>query len=59
MGPPDQPGTVVDEEGRVLGVDGLWVADASVIPVPCGVPPYLSTLAVAERLAAAISRRLR
>ena len=59
MGPPDEAGTVVDEEGRVLGVDGLWVADASVIPVPCGVPPYLSTVMVAERLAAAIARRLR
>jgi len=59
MGPPDECGTVVDEEGRVLGVDGLWVADASVFPVPCGVPPYLSTLMVAEWLAAAIVRRLR
>ena len=59
MGPSDESGTVVDEEGRVLGVDGLWVADASVIPVPCGVPPYLSTVMVAERLAAAIQSRLR
>jgi choline dehydrogenase-like flavoprotein len=59
MGPPHEPGTVVDEEGRVLGVDGLWVADASVMPVPCGGPPYLSTVMVAERLAAAIQRRLR
>lgn len=59
MGPPGEPSTVVDEEGRVLGVDGLWVADASVIPVPCGVPPYLSTVMVAERLAAAIQSRLR
>ncbi len=59
MGPPDESGTVVDAEGRVLGVDGLWVADASVIPVPCGVPPYLSTVMVAERLAAAIGSRLR
>ena len=59
MGPPGEPGTVVDEEGRVLGVEGLWVADASVAPVPCGVPPYLSTVMVAERLAAAIASRLR
>lgn len=58
MGAPDEPGTVVDAEGRVLGVGGLWVADASVFPVPCGVPPYLSTVMVAERLAAAIQRRL-
>jgi choline dehydrogenase-like flavoprotein len=59
MGPSDDPATVVDVEGRVLGVDGLWVADASVAPVPYGVPPYLSTVMVAERLGAAITRRLR
>lgn len=51
-------GSVVDEEGRVLGVDGLWVADASVMPAPCGVPPYLTTVMVAERLAQAIGIRL-
>ncbi len=59
MGPPGEPGTVVDEEGRVLGVDGLWVADASVVPVPFGVPPYLSTVMMAERLAIAIRSQLR
>jgi 5-(hydroxymethyl)furfural/furfural oxidase len=59
MGPPDGPATVVDSEGGVLGVDGLWVADASVMPVPVGVPPYLSTVMVAERLTAAIGSRLR
>jgi choline dehydrogenase-like flavoprotein len=59
MGPPDDPGAVVDEEGRVLGTDGLWVADASVFPAPLGVPPYLSVVMVAERLAAAVRQRLR
>ncbi|WP_433412619.1 GMC family oxidoreductase [Microtetraspora malaysiensis] len=59
MGPEGEPGSVVDEEGRVLGVDGLWVADAAVMPMPCGVPPYLTTVMVAERLAAAIGSRLR
>ena len=45
-------GEVVDEAGRVLGVDGLRVADASVLPsLPrCG--PYYTVLAVAEDLAA-------
>ena len=32
MGAPDDPRTVVDPEGRVLGVESLWVADASVFP---------------------------
>lgn len=58
MGPAREPGSVVDEEGRVLGVDGLWVADGSVMPVPVGVPPYLTTVMVAERLAAAMRHRL-
>ncbi|MDV8001175.1 mycofactocin system GMC family oxidoreductase MftG [Rhodococcus sp. IEGM 1408] len=45
-------GEVVDESGRVLGCEGLRVADASVFPsLPrCG--PYMSVLAVAEDLAA-------
>lgn len=45
-------GEVVDGAGRVLDVDGLRVADASVLPsLPrCG--PYYSVLAVAEDLAA-------
>ena len=42
---------VVDDHGRVLGVEGLRVSDASVLPrlVPCG--PYLAVLAMAEVLA--------
>lgn len=45
-------GGVLDDSGRLLGVDGLRVADASVLPsLPrCG--PYLTVLAVAEDLAA-------
>ncbi len=48
-------GEVVDDSGRVLGVAGLRVADASVFPsLPrCG--PYYSVLAVAEDLAARIA----
>jgi choline dehydrogenase-like flavoprotein len=45
-------GDVVDEELRVLGVDGLRVVDASVIPrVPRG-HTHLPTLMIAERAAA-------
>ncbi|MCH2095034.1 MAG: choline dehydrogenase [Rhodobacteraceae bacterium] len=32
MGRADDPGAVVDPEGRVIGVDGLRVADSSVFP---------------------------
>jgi choline dehydrogenase len=44
-------GTVVDRHGRVLGVDGLVVADASIIPTIPRANTNLSVVAVAERLA--------
>jgi choline dehydrogenase-like flavoprotein len=44
-------GEVVDDSGRVLGVAGLRVADASVFPSIPGCGPYYSVLAVAEDLA--------
>jgi len=44
-------GRVVDGAGRVLGHEGLVVADASVMPTIPRVNTNLSTLAVAERLA--------
>ena len=50
MGAPDDPRSVVDLEGRVLGVDGLWVADASVFPSVPRANTNLPTIEVAERL---------
>ena len=51
MGPSPDAGDVVDEGGRVHGVDGLRVIDASVIPdAPSGFP-HLVTIMVAEHLA--------
>ena len=44
-------GRVVDPEGRVLGVDGVAVADASIMPTIPRVNTNLSTVAIAERLA--------
>ncbi len=44
-------GEVVDEAGRVLGVAGLRVADASVLPTLPRCGPYYTVLAVAEVLA--------
>ena len=32
MGPASDPDSVVDPEGRVHGIDGLYVADASLMP---------------------------
>jgi choline dehydrogenase len=45
------PGAVVDPRLRVLGVDGLWVADASVMPsVPRGHPNAVVAM-IAQRAA--------
>lgn len=51
MGAPDDPDSVVDPQGRVLGVDGLWVADASVFPEVPRANTNLPTIVAAERLA--------
>ena len=42
-------GSVTDADGRVLGVDGLVVADASVMPVTPRATTNLPTVVVAER----------
>ncbi|MFN3340768.1 MAG: mycofactocin system GMC family oxidoreductase MftG [Dietzia sp.] len=47
-------GEVVDDSGRVLGCEGLRVADASVFPALPRCGPYVSVLAVAEDLAARV-----
>jgi choline dehydrogenase/5-(hydroxymethyl)furfural/furfural oxidase len=50
MGAADDPRSVVDPQGRVLGVQGLWVADASVFPEVPRANTNLPTIAAAERL---------
>jgi choline dehydrogenase len=44
-------GAVVDTRGAVLGLDGLVVADASIMPTIPRANTNLSTIAVAERIA--------
>jgi choline dehydrogenase len=44
-------GTVADSAGRVLGIDGLVVADASLMPTIPRCNTNLTTLAIAERAA--------
>jgi 5-(hydroxymethyl)furfural/furfural oxidase len=51
MGSAADPQAVVDSHGRVIGVFGLYIADASVMPlVPSG-GTHLPTIMVAEKLA--------
>ncbi|MFI9386592.1 GMC family oxidoreductase [Kutzneria sp. NPDC052558] len=51
LGSPDDPRSVVDPTGRVLGVDGLWVADASIFPEIPRANPHFATIVAAERIA--------
>ena len=48
---------VVDPEGRVYGVDGLVVADASAFPAASGVNPMLTIMALAHRATSAVIAR--
>jgi len=51
MGPSPEVGAVTDVHGSVHGLDGLTVADASIMPtVPTGTP-NLPTIMVAEHIA--------
>jgi 5-(hydroxymethyl)furfural/furfural oxidase len=55
MGRPDDPMAVVDTQGRVKGVQGLRVVDASIFPVvPCANTNF-PTLMTAEKIADAIA----
>jgi choline dehydrogenase-like flavoprotein len=51
MGPPDDPGAVVDQHGRVRGVEGLRVADTSILPVVPRRGPALTAVLLGTRLA--------
>lgn len=51
MGLLPDAGAVLDPQGRVWGVENLWVADASAIPVIPSCPPHLTAVMVAEKLA--------
>jgi choline dehydrogenase len=49
MGPAGSPDAAVDQHGRVAGVDGLFVADASIMPTIASSNTNLPTLMIGER----------
>jgi choline dehydrogenase len=50
MGAVSDPGSVVDSRGAVIGVRGLYVADASVMPTIPMANTNLATLMIGERM---------
>ena len=59
MGLPGDPDAVVDESGAVLGLDGLYVIDASIMPAVPSVNTNLTTLMLAQRCAGWLAERER
>jgi choline dehydrogenase-like flavoprotein len=56
MGGSDDPAAVVDPQCRVRGIDGLRVADASVLPWVPRANTHLSAVLVGEKVAADMAR---
>ena len=52
MAPDSDPAAVVDPKGRVHGAEGLFVVDASIMPVVPRANTNLPTLMIAERIVA-------
>ncbi|MBM3226558.1 MAG: mycofactocin system GMC family oxidoreductase MftG [Candidatus Tectomicrobia bacterium] len=51
MGPASDPMAVVSQYGRVHGLEGLWVADASIMPDGIRAPTNATTIMLGERVA--------
>ena len=51
MGSPDDPRSVVDPDCRVLALDGLRVADASIMPDIVRANTHLSSIVIGENAA--------
>ncbi|KAF1914723.1 hypothetical protein BDU57DRAFT_531159 [Ampelomyces quisqualis] len=49
---------VVDAHGNVWGIEGLYVADASVFPSASGVNPMVTNMAIADYISMGIARGL-
>jgi cholesterol oxidase len=50
---------VTNDRGKVHGLDWLYVADGSLFPGSSGVNPYVTIMALADRVAEGIRERWR
>jgi len=57
MGRPDDPAAVVDPAGRVIGVDNLTVADASIMPEIPTTNLNIPTIMIGEYVSDILKRR--
>ena len=57
MGAPDDPSAVTQADGRVIGVEGLSVVDASIMPTIPRANTFVPVVMVAERAADLIVAR--
>lgn len=55
----DRMTSVTDDRGKVHGLDWLYVADGSLFPGSSGVNPYVTIMALADRVAESIRDRWR
>jgi choline dehydrogenase len=55
MGPASDPDSVVDADGRVHGIEGLYVADASLMPTVISGNTNMPTAVIAEKIARSLS----
>lgn len=51
MGPATEKLAVTDQHGRVHGLAGLWIADASIMPRGVSFPPNITIITIGERIA--------
>ncbi|BBK34467.1 choline dehydrogenase [Stella humosa] len=52
----EDPRGVVDPHCRVRGVEGLWVADAAIMPSDCRANTHLTTVMIGEKVADELKR---
>ena len=57
MGDPSNPNSVVDPDGRVIGAENLFIADASVMPGVSRTNTNIPTIMIAERIAEIVRQR--